>query len=66
MKGKKIFNPAEAEQIRRLIRQKLVADSTTQKQLRRQIRDLGFFITDFTTKKKFTVEDFDRFVTVKA
>ena len=65
MKGRKVFTTAEARQIRALIQQKLVADSVTQKRIRSQIRALGFFITDFSTKKRYTVADFDLYVTIK-
>ena len=66
MKGRKTFTYSEAEHIRQLIRQKVVAEKSTQKKIRAEIRALGFYITDFTRRKKYTEEDFDRYVTVVA
>lgn len=65
MKGKKVFSTVEARKIRTLIRQKLEADPLTQKRIRSQIRALGFYITDFSSKKRYTVADFDQFVTIR-
>ena len=65
MKGRKIFTTTEARQIRTLIQQKLVADALTQKRIRSQIRALGFYITDFTAKKRYTVADFEQYVTIR-
>ena len=64
MKGKKIFTTVEAMKIKKLIRRKLVSDKETQKKIRNSIRALGFYITDFINKKKYTTEDFERFVTI--
>lgn len=60
MKGKKTFRKKEAAEIKKLIRQKLVADTDTQKRLRTRIRALGFYITDFSKKKGYTVADFEK------
>jgi len=64
MKGKKQFTAAEAQTIRQLIRKKLVAKPSEQKRIRDQIRALGFYITDFTTKKRYTPTDFDQYVDI--
>ena len=64
MKGKQTFTKTEARKIRALIRQKLVADASTQKRIREEIRALKFFITDFSNKKRYTVEDFDQYATI--
>jgi hypothetical protein len=65
MKGKKTFTTAEARAIRQLIRNKLVAPPAEQKCIRAEIRRLGFFITDFSNKKRYTVEDFDQHVKIR-
>jgi hypothetical protein len=64
MKGKKIFTVVEAEKIKKVIEQKLVSDKDTQKSIRDEIRALGFYITDFSNKKKYTVADFEMYVTI--
>jgi len=64
MKGKKTFTRKEADKIKKLISQKLVADTIQQKIIRDEIRSLGFYISDFSTKKKYTVADFETFVTI--
>ncbi len=64
MKGKQTFTEKEAQKIRALIEQKQTADRARQKRLRHDIRKLGFYITDFSNKKKYTVEDFERYATI--
>jgi hypothetical protein len=64
MKGKQIFTMSEANQIKKLIRQKLISDKLTQTKVRNKIRALGFYITDFSNKKGYTVEDFEKAVTI--
>jgi len=64
MKGKKIFTVTEAEKIKKLIEQKLVSDKEAQKKIRSKIRALGFFITDFSNNKRYTVTDFEKYVTI--
>jgi hypothetical protein len=58
MKGKAIFNQKEADAIKALISQKVVADTTTQKKLRDKIRAIGFYASDFGIGGGYTVEDF--------
>ena len=58
MKGKGKFTAEEIEQICDLIRQKLIADTNTQKKIRDQIRKLGFYATDFGIGGGYTVDDF--------
>jgi len=65
MKGKSIFSKGDANKIKKLIKLKLVSDSSTQKELRNEIRALGFYMTDFSNKKKYTVEDFEKYTTVE-
>ena len=65
MKGRQPFTHVEAEEIRQLIEKKLVADTAAQKRIRKAIRELGFNVSDFSSKKRFTVHDFDRHAEVK-
>jgi hypothetical protein len=64
MKGRNVFTKAEADKIRRLIRKKLVADTASQKLIRNEIRTLGFYMTDFSNKKRYTVDDFENAVRI--
>jgi hypothetical protein len=64
MKGKTIFTYQEAERIKKLITEKLVSTKEKQKRIRDEIRDLGFYMTDFSNKKRYTVEDFEKAVTI--
>jgi hypoxanthine-DNA glycosylase len=64
MKGKSTFTRAEADQIIKLIRQKLKADSTAQKGIRNKIRDLRFYATDFGIGGGYTEQDFLRVVKI--
>ncbi len=60
MKGRVSFAPAEIAELRRLTKEKQVADSARQKSLRQRMRALGFYITDFVADQKgFTVSDLD-------
>jgi len=65
MKGKSTFTQIEAMAIKKLIEQKQGADKESQKRIRDEIRKLGFYITDFTTKKKYTVEDFEKYTQIQ-
>lgn len=63
MQRKTTFTSAEAETIRALIRQKCNADRSTQKSVRDKMRNLGFYISDFTSNLDgFTVEDFEALI----
>jgi len=64
MKGKSTFSKTEANKIKKLIELKLVSNAATQKKIRDEIRALGFYMTDFSNKKKFTVEDFEKFTII--
>lgn len=60
MKGKRNFSKSEELKIRKLISDKVNAKRDEQKQLRQQMRDMGFFISDFTKSTKgFTLKDFE-------
>lgn len=58
MKGKSTFTKQEIEAISKLIAEKVVADSSTQKTIRRKIRNLGFYASDFGLGGGYTVADF--------
>lgn len=62
MKGKREFSEEQAKQIRKLIKQKLLASTNEQKSIRNKIRDIKFFFSDFAEKKGYTVEDFDHLI----
>lgn len=65
MKGKSIFKQNEATTIVGLIKQKLVANSVAQKQIRNKIRALGFYASDFGISGGYTVQDFLRVATIQ-
>lgn len=63
MKGKTRFSAATAERIRILLGRVRSSPRPAQKVLRQQIRDLGFYISDFRRPASgFTREDFDALV----
>jgi len=62
MQGRSTFTPAEAAELRELIREKQTADRTRQKALRARMRRIGFYISDFADYAGFTVSDFDDLV----
>lgn len=60
LKGKAVFTKKEAEQIKSLIARKCDAPSDKQKKLRDQIRELGFYYSDFSNSKHgYDVQDFN-------
>lgn len=66
MKGKKEFSEHEANQIRKLINQKVLASTNEQKRIRDKIRKkYGFYFSDFSNKKGYTVEDFEGLIKTK-
>lgn len=64
MKGKSIFTRTEADIIIALIQKKLESDTNTQKGIRKKIRDLGFYASDFGISGGYIVEDFLSVVTI--
>ncbi|MDD2932081.1 MAG: hypothetical protein PHO39_10475 [Fermentimonas sp.] len=62
MKGKRIFTPFESNQIKNIIKQKVLAPRDKQKRIRDKMRSLSFYISDFTNQKGFTVQDYDDLV----
>ncbi len=65
MKGKRKFTEFEANQIRKLINQKLLASKNEQKSIRNKIRNFGFYFSDFSSKKGYTIQDFDNLINTK-
>lgn len=64
MKGKTTFSRSEADEICRLIEEKLKADTNGQKRIRDRIRKLGFYASDFGIGGGYTVKDFMRVATI--
>lgn len=62
MRRKTEFTEFEANQIRKLINKKLVASNNEQKTIRNKIRSLGFYFSDFSSKKGYTVQDFENLI----
>lgn len=62
MKGKTWFTQDEWNQIKSLIKQKLVTSSDEQKIIRNKIRALGFYFSDFSDKKGYTLQDVEELV----
>jgi len=63
MKGRDWFTPHEADRVRDLLREVRHSERGEQKQLREQIRAIGFYIDDWPrTGSGFTVSDFDDLV----
>jgi hypoxanthine-DNA glycosylase len=59
IKGRNSFTQIEIDRLRRLIKEKVVATPGVQKGIRGKIRRIGFYYSDFSNKKGYTVEDFD-------
>jgi hypothetical protein len=60
MKGKASFTAAELDELRRLLREKATADRDRQKTLRQRMRDMEFYISDFSGDQQgFTAFDLD-------
>jgi hypothetical protein len=58
MKSKQSFTKTEAEEIVKLIKEKLKADSAKQKGIRDKIRKIGFYASDYGFRDGYTVEQF--------
>jgi len=59
MKGRDSFTAGEAQEIRRLLREKEEASHDEQKRIRRRIRRIGFYLSNWGAS---TLEDFDRLI----
>lgn len=63
MQGRKEFTRAELDEITRILSLKQGASASRQKQLRRELRDLGFYISDFdSVARTFGSDDLARLV----
>ena len=63
MKGKNIFTTSQIDEIKKLIAEKVRATEDKQKGIRAKIRKLGFYYSDFSTKKDgYTVADFESLI----
>ena len=58
MKSKETFTRSEADEIIRLIQEKLKADTNRQKKIRNKIRKIGFYASDYGFRNGYTVEQF--------
>lgn len=58
MKGKSNFTKSECVILMRLIKRKMNSNRSEQKKIRDKMRDMDFYISDFTDKKGFDVDDF--------
>lgn len=61
MKGRDEFSQQEIDNIRKLLEKKCVATENQQKYIRSQIRDMGFYISDFG-ETAFGPRDLDRLI----
>ena len=63
MKGKSVFDANTVARIRALLSEKVRSTRDQQKRIRDDIRDYGFYISDFCTSSRgFTTEDFDALI----
>ncbi len=58
MKSKTSFTKVDADEIVKLIKEKLKADTTKQKSIRNQIRKIGFYASDYGFRDGYNVEQF--------
>lgn len=62
MKGKSNFTKSECVILKRLIKRKVNSNKSKQKNIRNEMRDMNFYISDFTDKKGFDVDDFSQLI----
>lgn len=63
MSRKKAFTLFEIDTIKKLIAEKVIASPDRQKGIRQNIRNLGFYYSDFSNKKEgYSVADFDALI----
>lgn len=64
MQGRHEFTRSELDEITRLVTAKRGASASKQKTIRRQLREMGFYIADFeSVARSFGPEDVQRLVT---
>lgn len=61
-KGKSNFTKSECVILMRLIKRKVNSNRLEQKKIRGEMRDMDFYISDFTDKKGFDVDDFSQLI----
>lgn len=63
MKGQNTFTSLQVQTIKRLIAEKVVTSPDKQKGIRGKIRGIGFYYSDFSSKKHgYTVADFEALI----
>ncbi|WP_312907034.1 GIY-YIG nuclease family protein [Tissierella praeacuta] len=62
MKGKRSFTTVEIQEIIELIEQKVAASKSEQRNIRNKIRSLGFYFSDFSNKKVYTIDDLNELI----
>jgi hypothetical protein len=66
MKGKRTFTAEEIEAIKRLINKKVIATKEQQQWIHDEIRDdYGFYYSEFSSKKGYTVSDLQVLIDTK-
>ncbi len=68
MKGRNEFTSSEKEEIIRLIEEKVIAPINMQGHIRNQIREIGFYYSDFETGREeggYNVANFEKLITEK-
>lgn len=61
-KGRDVFTRCEVENLKKLINQKIQASTSEQEAIRKKIRDIGFYFSDFSGKKGYTLDDFQNLI----
>ena len=61
-RGRAEFTEEEADEIKELLRRKSQADAKTQRAIRRRLRQLGLFIGQYSSRGRFSSDDFQRLV----
>lgn len=65
MQGIDTFTEHDANEIRKLIQEKIIAPENMQKSIRQKIRDIGFYYTDFQQNRiagGYTVDFFNELI----
>ncbi len=60
MRGRNTFTPIEAQKIKELLLKKCKSNGTEQKKIRAELRNIGFYISDYKKSSiGFTLSDFN-------
>lgn len=65
MKGKNIFTNSEIREIKRLINIKVISSTNKQKGIRAKIRKIGFYFSNYSSKKGYTLADLEKLILLK-